>query len=412
MPFFLRKSISSGPVRINFSKGGIGLSAGVTGARIGFNKNGAYVAGGRHGLYYREKIGKKGRNRSRSSAAGAKPTVEQFVDTGLTYHEHRADTAQLSQQTSSSPKYADPLVRAGFWGGWIIIITGIMIPSLLTAAAGILLLIISSVAKKSRIQQAKRVLKQTEESLEKIGEADKPDKLLEKLAEPAIIEPERSQRNLLLAEAAVTLFMDGTTSFNRFDLESYLRSLALPEQTITDTKLEAINELIADCLSDHMLSTEEEQHIWRIIQDCGVPPQHQQQLKTELNRYAAARALIENLQEISCPVMLTRGERCYFKTEGRLLKRKQLGRHQRDGVIFKQLGYETDMEGSIYVTNKHIHITDGNTRSIRLNHITSITEDLIENVITLSLNNRVNPVYLTAKDTISLSFLINHLLSE
>ncbi|BET67174.1 DUF4236 domain-containing protein [Opitutales bacterium ASA1] len=53
MPFYLRKSLSFGPVRFNLSKSGIGVSAGVKGFRVGANSRGNYVHMGRHGLYYR-----------------------------------------------------------------------------------------------------------------------------------------------------------------------------------------------------------------------------------------------------------------------------------------------------------------------------------------------------------------------
>jgi hypothetical protein len=56
MAFYLRKAFKTGPVRFNLSKGGIGISVGVTGARIGLNRRGAYVHGGRHGVYYRKHL--------------------------------------------------------------------------------------------------------------------------------------------------------------------------------------------------------------------------------------------------------------------------------------------------------------------------------------------------------------------
>ncbi|MFW8645427.1 DUF4236 domain-containing protein [Rhizobium beringeri] len=37
MPFYIRKSISAGPFRFNFSKGGVGVSVGVKGLRVGFH---------------------------------------------------------------------------------------------------------------------------------------------------------------------------------------------------------------------------------------------------------------------------------------------------------------------------------------------------------------------------------------
>ncbi|MDX5397841.1 MAG: DUF4236 domain-containing protein [Hymenobacteraceae bacterium] len=47
MSFFFRKTIKLGPIHINFSKSGLGISIGVPGARIGKSSNGkTYVSGG------------------------------------------------------------------------------------------------------------------------------------------------------------------------------------------------------------------------------------------------------------------------------------------------------------------------------------------------------------------------------
>lgn len=53
MGFYLRKSISVGPIRFNLSKSGVGVSAGVRGLRVGSGPRGNYVHMGRGGLYYR-----------------------------------------------------------------------------------------------------------------------------------------------------------------------------------------------------------------------------------------------------------------------------------------------------------------------------------------------------------------------
>ena len=56
MGFYLRKSLRLGPLRVNLSQHGLGLSAGVTGARFGVDASGhPYVHAGRHGLYYRKR---------------------------------------------------------------------------------------------------------------------------------------------------------------------------------------------------------------------------------------------------------------------------------------------------------------------------------------------------------------------
>lgn len=57
MGFYLRKSIRLGPIRLNLSKSGVGVSAGVTGLRVGVRPDGRqYVHAGRYGVYYRENL--------------------------------------------------------------------------------------------------------------------------------------------------------------------------------------------------------------------------------------------------------------------------------------------------------------------------------------------------------------------
>ena len=62
MSLFFRKSKKIAPgVRLNLSKRGAGLSAGVRGARVSANTKGeTYISGGRAGLYYRRRLKRGG----------------------------------------------------------------------------------------------------------------------------------------------------------------------------------------------------------------------------------------------------------------------------------------------------------------------------------------------------------------
>jgi hypothetical protein len=57
MGFYFRKSVKFGQMRFNFSKSGIGVSAGVKGARVSTGPRGTYVHAGTSGFYYKQKIG-------------------------------------------------------------------------------------------------------------------------------------------------------------------------------------------------------------------------------------------------------------------------------------------------------------------------------------------------------------------
>jgi hypothetical protein len=63
MGFYLRKGFRLGPLRVNLSKSGVGMSAGVKGARVGIDAKGkSYVHAGRGGLYFRKTLGAVGEN--------------------------------------------------------------------------------------------------------------------------------------------------------------------------------------------------------------------------------------------------------------------------------------------------------------------------------------------------------------
>ena len=60
MGLSFRKSIKAGPIKMNISRSGIGLSTGTKGAHVGISsRGGAYVSGGANGVYFRKKLGGK-----------------------------------------------------------------------------------------------------------------------------------------------------------------------------------------------------------------------------------------------------------------------------------------------------------------------------------------------------------------
>lgn len=69
MGLFFRQAFKFGPIRLNLSKSGVGISTGVTGLRVGVRPDGRqYVHGGRYGLYYRKNLnGKDAPDRYRAS---------------------------------------------------------------------------------------------------------------------------------------------------------------------------------------------------------------------------------------------------------------------------------------------------------------------------------------------------------
>ncbi len=70
MPFYIRDSVSLGPFRINLSKSGVGISAGVKGFRVGTGPKGHYIHAGMSGVYYRKTLGGLGRKPKPATSDG------------------------------------------------------------------------------------------------------------------------------------------------------------------------------------------------------------------------------------------------------------------------------------------------------------------------------------------------------
>lgn len=103
MGFYMRKSISFGGVRFNFSKSGVGASVGVKGFRVGTGPKGNYIHMGRNGIYYRAALGQKKSNSNieNNSQPPPLPRQPQQTDDQLLFHEIESGDVSLIVDASS-----------------------------------------------------------------------------------------------------------------------------------------------------------------------------------------------------------------------------------------------------------------------------------------------------------------------
>lgn len=94
MGLSFRKSFKMGPVRLNLSRSGLGMSTGVKGFRVGVGPRGSYVSAGRGGLYYRQSL---------SSGAKKHPQPERpiLASDGMQDIDS-ADVMQMNDEASSA----------------------------------------------------------------------------------------------------------------------------------------------------------------------------------------------------------------------------------------------------------------------------------------------------------------------
>jgi len=101
MGFFYRSRKNFGPFALNFSTKGIGISAGITGARLSVGPNGTYIHLGRKGFYYRKKI---------NFHQKTEPNSFEEVSPEVALKENRIETADIVNfQDSSSDKLLEEI---------------------------------------------------------------------------------------------------------------------------------------------------------------------------------------------------------------------------------------------------------------------------------------------------------------
>lgn len=411
MPFYLRKSLSFGPVRFNLSKSGVGVSAGVTGARVGLNKKGAYFHGGRHGLYYRTKLGKKKKRgrKSEGSSAASPGTVELFVDTGETYTDGTAGLAEKTPPRESQEPDTKSLAYPFYF-----MALGLALAGMISGSGAALLIALAAALsgplyRKRKQAFGERRLQELDNELETLGEESRPVKTLGELRERPIPKAFTEARDERIAEAALLLYIDSNPEFNKAALQALLAELEVSEERIMALKKELFEDLLDAFIADHIISEEEEQTLEQLIRDFGLQDEDIAPQRHLMRQLIRLRQGIESgFEPVECPLKLTRNEECFYATEGKLLKQRVLDTFQRNSVRYKQIGYETDKAGMIYLTNKQIYIVDSGVRSIRLNTILDITCSLEDNTLHLSLNNRVNPVILSVPETTVFAARLNY----
>src|SRR4051812_18292471 len=138
MGFYFRKSIGFGPFRLNFSKSGIGVSAGVRGARVSTGPRGTYINAGTHGFYYRQKINTGG---SRPSQPPPISPQQQHYFNPVSHDAHQIHSADVSSfVNTSNAKLIEQINEASnqmrfapFFG----VVTGVVAIILFLAAAAV-----------------------------------------------------------------------------------------------------------------------------------------------------------------------------------------------------------------------------------------------------------------------------------
>ncbi len=421
MGFYLRKSFRMGPLRLNLSKSGFGISAGVPGMRFGVSATGRpYVHAGRGGLYYREYLGS---GRRRPSASPARPGADEFSylgpavlyeDTGVTYPPEDPAEVGATPMTLPGDRALDGASVAGP-GIAILLGAGVLaLAALLTAGvarivalaiAGVLVVVWAVLDRRSRGRaQARATLHGLLQaacadaaplaaaSLTRLHVATRDPRLDEGAA--------RAELRGAYLEAAVRLAADGYVEEGEATLlEQLEESFAIDPESCAAARLDAYHALYLAAVADRELSAQEEASLDGVRKALRVPPEDVAPEQAVLQRLHGLREIRAGRLPVVDPgVPLESGERCHYAAPARLLREKTVRRFQRDGRKYKVRGLTVVAEGTLLLTDRRVLVIAEGTTSVPADRILDLDVDLDRNLLRLTEDERVTPILITTPD--------------
>lgn len=408
MGFFIRKAFKAGPLRINLSKGGVGVSGGVTGARIGLNRNGAYVYGGRHGLYYRERLGK--RKKTRRSPDHIKPdgrpveintngSTDLFVDTGATFPSpyDLIEPHPWPDLIETTPRYKNPMM-------WVLLVfliaVSVAIPNPIiwvASAAGFLLVSWSIISDYTWRKRGHKMVETIADAFEK----DPKTVGLDVMHQFETKAPKRFNERFMpdLFSVIIQIAMEKLDDDYIFSYNKLEKQIPVSNEFINNTKQAILTRRLDAVLEDHLLTEEEEIQIRDLIRKLDLSDQFIFEELQYLNLASSLRKEMESpLKESDCPIPLVSGEHCYAVFEDvRLLEERVQDRFQHKRIQYRKLGYEIQIEGTLVITDRRFIIFGSGSKEYRLNKVLDVITDLEANTIEITISGRKNPIFLTAK---------------
>jgi len=428
MGWYLRKSFSSGPVRFNLSKSGMGVSFGVTGARVGIGPRGAYTHLGRHGLYYRSSYSGSGRQwtppaalslQARSSiddAPGRRSAA--LFDTPQLHTKNLQMELDLKRSTKRDLVYLlmglVAFSAAAYVAGdaprlpplaWLWVAVGVGLIWLIVARAASF-----SFNKWKSTRLYKAMLKTLNEARQRSDDLSSLNTLIEsstlqhKYREFAFYRFYRDYVEGLLADAKLT-------GQEAMELKAIEGLLQLDEQSAKTIKRWGFNKAYLTIIADRRLSQEEDENITRAKDILGLSNDDaREELETLRTLREVRKAQEEPLTPIQADVQLAKSEICYHRTRGRIVKEHTLRSYQSGGQRYAVKDMGVEKEGDLYLTSARLVLVGAGVTSIKLEKILNVETDIDQNTISLDIDNRKTPLVLSVPDSYVVSAKLNNLL--
>ncbi len=378
MGFYLRKSFRAGPIRFNLSKSGLGLSAGVKGARVGTGPKGRYVHGGRHGLYYRKYASSGGKKRSRnvSSATGG------------------GESSGLG-------------TVIGAIAGIFVVVWLLNNPWVLAALVAVAILAFAAWFWKD--WRDKRVLERYRAALDDafVREDGTPGEselaairdVQSKLPDRAPLKKKVGKIEADVYQAVLDRVLDDgrVTDAESERIRTAEDSLRIDEATQRKAKKEIFSSAYIEAIEDRRITEGEFNNLRNLADGLGIP-------RTEIERELSVVNDILEAQSLSLPfepiphgkldVRPQKSEEAYFQCKAQVLTRRK--------CKSADSGYEyrTKRDGILLLTQKRLFVVDRGTTSVRYGNLADVDYDIDLDLIVISKSTSSRPVFLRTESPI------------
>ncbi|HKJ93759.1 MAG TPA: DUF4236 domain-containing protein [Longimicrobiales bacterium] len=423
MSFYLRKAFRLGPVRFNLSKSGLGVSAGVTGARVGLTSQGrAYVHAGRGGVYMRHYIGSGVRVETQD--AGLRHSEEPIVlyeDTGVTYAapEERPDRTVIQRLRVSDRKQATGVYAGLAAAGALLVVAGLASAGALALTAEVLgaAALVAGAGLAWRAGSRNRARGALRQALGRALAAGRMDD-----AAVAAVRAAADDARLSAADreveyrkayltAAIRTVDDGKVEDAELALLDGLRRQGNVEpEFVRDAHQDAFRAAYLGAVADHVLTQEEERTLDHVRQQLGVAADDLKPEMAVLERLEQLRAIREGrLPAVVPSVPLEKHETCRYEAVGRLLKEKNLRTFQREGQKYHVRGLVVQREGTLFITDKRVLLVYEGTYSVPIAKVLHVQVDVDRNLIQITKDGAATPTLLATPDAVLAGALVAEL---
>mgnify|MGYP000701776197 CR=1 FL=1 len=402
MGLFLRKSFKAGPVRINLSKNGIGVSGGVKGARVGVNSKGKmYVAGGKGAIRYRKTLGNANTSSHTNSSVTrqTKTQDEIFIDTKVTYP-NKINKSDLTIRAIPEPPQKITHRKLFYIIG---VITLLFSPAssiwLTISVTSFVIAIIKSRMNKNLERQVEQAQQNQKNLLNAIENEEPFEKHIYNNMSGNI---NRQLKTFYNFATMHTLFLSIFENPNFIKNENLLKikeAIEVDDRTYHAAKLKAFKDVFNLYIEDLKLDKDEEQSLLNAIDIINIDKDIIfDELNTIENMKKTREKINEDLSDIVTNINLN-NENCFYETPAKIIKEKILRRQTVNGVKIKEIGYVIDREGTAYLTDKRILLVGSGTYSTKIDKILDIIVTPENNTIELTVDGRKTPIIYTVPNT-------------